>query len=163
MNFRILNFDKKEQRVQNENEGELFYSADYWQWYITGIESLINENDFVLSDRYDNERSEVLTYNFYENENISDVLLLVNNDNYLWDAPVDGDLLDEVIDNKFNYFKKINKTPLSTDEEMYWENKIKEKSVLMNNVQREIVIPIRSELQKVIRNINKFIQEREVQ
>ena len=162
MNFKILNFDKTEKNLMNERTGELLTVTDYFQWYMTGVESIINNTDFVMTDRYDNERTENISYNFYENENVSDVLVLLNNDNYLFDAPADWDLLQDITDNKLNYYKKQNKVQLTPEEEKYWRNKLEEQSINAHEAQKSIIIPLKSELQKTIRHINEYFEQREV-
>ena len=164
MNFKIINFDKTERNLKNERIGELLTISDYFQWYLSGIEDIINDNpnSFVMTDRYDNERTENISYNFYENENVSDVLVLLNNDNYLFDAPADWDLLQDITDNKLNYYKKQNKVHLTPEEEKYWRNKLEEQSVNAHEAQKRLIIPIRSELQRTIRLMNEYIESREV-
>ena len=46
MNFKILNFDKTERNLKNERIGELLTVADYFQWYLSGIEDIISDNIF---------------------------------------------------------------------------------------------------------------------
>lgn len=162
MEFKILNFQKIEKRLTNETMGEKLQVPDYFQWYIAGISDLTNDQEFVLTDRYDNERTEVLAYNFYENESVADVLVLANNDNFLWDAPADYDLLWDIADNKYQYFRHEHKVNMSVDEEEYWKQKMKDQTVAAHTSQSVIAIPIRSNLQKVIRKMNDFLEEREV-
>jgi len=162
MEFKILNFTKKEGIIRNEITGERLTITDYWQYYITGIEKIVNEKDFILTDRYENERAEVLAYNFYENESVSDVLVLINNDNYLWDSPSDYDLIWDIVDNKMNYLRALNKANFNEQEKNYWREKIQDKAEEARNIQSSIVIPNRSSLQKVIRTINQYLEEREV-
>ena len=162
MEFKILNFQKVEKQFNHESVGEKLQIADYFQWYISGISDLTNDQEFVLTDRYDNERSEVLAYNFYENESVADVLVLANNDNFLWDAPADYDLLWDITENKYGYFRKEHKVQMSVDEEEYWKQKMRDQTTAAHSNQSVIAIPIRGSLQKVIRKMNEFLEEREV-
>lgn len=162
MRFRILNFKKTEKRLEHEIQGELLKTPDYFQFYINGIEQFVNEKDFILIDRFDNERSEVIAYNFYDDENISDVLVLCNNDNYIWDAPADFDLVYDIVDNKMNYYKSQRQISMSDDEFIYWRDKLILKAYETHKAQKNYAVPLRSEVQKVIRKINDYKEEREV-
>jgi len=162
MEFKILNFNKIENQLRNEYYGEKLTITDYWQWYTTGIESLINDQEFVMTQRYDNERSEILAYNFYENEAVADLLVLINNDNFLWDAPADFDLLWDITDNKMKYLEDQNKIAFNEDQKNYWREKMEAKVSSTNSIQSKIVIPDRSYLQRVIRNVNEYLEGREV-
>jgi hypothetical protein len=64
MNFRLLNFNRIDKLEKNELEGTMMNVPDYFQWYLTGIETVVrdNENQFFIMDRHDNERSEVITW-----------------------------------------------------------------------------------------------------
>jgi hypothetical protein len=164
MEFKILNFNKTERRLQNEYAGELLTVPDYFQWYISGVENVINENpsSFILTDRYDNERTEVLAYGMYQNENVADLLVLLNNDNFLWDAPADYDLLWDVTENKLQYIEKLHRVDLSEEQELYWRSKMEEKTSETYNTQRTLVVPLKKDLSKIIRKVNKYIEGREV-
>jgi hypothetical protein len=162
MEFKILNFPKTEKTLRNKYSAGLLTTADYWTWYTTGVESIVNEQDFVLTDRYDNERTDVLAYNFYESESTADVLVLINNDNFLWDAPADFDLMWDITDNKMEYLLTLNKLPFEESEYNYWREKMSTKTEKTHDIQSEIVIPNRNTLQKTIRKINEYLEEREV-
>ncbi len=161
MDFKILNFNKTERYLVHENIGELLTVSDYWQWYTTGIEDLVKKDDgFIITKRYDNERSEVLAYNFYENESVADVIVLSNNDNFLWDVPGDYDLLFDITEQKLQYFKNQHKVPLTAEQEEYWNQKMKDKVLETHKVQTDIVIPLKKELQRIIRMFNNYLEER---
>jgi hypothetical protein len=164
MRFRLLNFDKIEKNLMNEATGQLMYGPDYFQWYTAGIESVVkdNENQFFIIDRFDNERPEVITWKYYNDSGISDIVVLANNDNYLWDAPMDWDSLQDVIKNRMNYIKKINKTTMTEEEEKYWETKIIEEVTKTRDIQSSVVLPRMGDLQSVIRKMKKYITSREV-
>ncbi len=162
MDFKILNFQKTVKQLYHEQPGALIQSPDYWQWYTTNIKSIINDNDFILVQRYENQRAEVLAYSFYENENVSDVLVTLNNDNYLWDAPTDWETSQEIIENKLNYYKHENKVPMTEEEEEYWRLKMEEKVTATRDIQSKVAVPIRTELQKTIRKINDYLEARKV-
>jgi len=162
MDFKILNFDKTVRQFQHEQAGDVVQATDYWQYYTAGLFTVINDMDFILVQRYENQRAEVLAHNFYGDANVSDVLVSLNNDNYLFDGPVDWDTSQEIIENKMNYFKKENKVPMTEEEEEYWRFKMEEKVQATRDVQGTLAVPIRSELQKTIRRMNEYLEGREV-
>jgi len=166
MKFSIFDFDRIDQYMVHEELGELVNTADYFQYYTTGIENIVvdpdNEFMFFKTKRYESERSDVLAYDFYDEENFADVLVAINNDNFLWDAPMNFDTELAVINAKVNYIKKINKAPLTYDEEKYWKRKITGKVDFTNNSQMIIVAPYLKDIRTVIRKIKKYFMDREV-
>ena len=162
MDFKVINFQKTEKVIMNEFYGGKLTVCDYWQYYVTGIESIVNDQDFILTDRYDNERSEVIAYNFYDNESLSDVIILSNNDNFLFDAPVDYDLGIDIVDNRMKYLQSMNKTTYSQDEYLYWEQKMKDRINDEHKIKSNVIIPKRGSVQKIIRNMNSYMESREV-
>jgi len=162
MEFKILNFNKIERELKNIYTSGNLTVADYWQWYTTGIEKIVNDQDFIITDRYNNERSDILAYNFYENESLADLLILINNDNFIWDTPGDYDLLWDITDNKMNYLRNLNKVDFTQEEIIYWREKMEKKTEEVHQIQSNIVIPKRGSLQKIIRTINNYLENREV-
>jgi len=167
MKTTIYDFDLRRNQLKHEHNGEVINSRDYFQWYTTGIESVVfhTKNDYFLTSRYENERSEVIMYNFFDKEHISDVLLAVNNDVYLWDAPFNYDTQEIVIQNKINIIehnRKQSLTPGANGSRKYYHDKFTEELEAQNVVQRNIIVPRYNKLQKVIRNLKRFLDNRKV-
>jgi len=164
MKPKIYKFDTITRHLKNDKPGEIFKVRDYFQWYHTGIENVINENKgyYFVTNRYENERSEVITYNLFEDENLSDVLLALNNDVYLWDAPYDNDTRDIIADNKFKYIEKLNKQPfIDYTKEKYYE-RIYAQLDAFNDRQKLIVLPKFKDLNRVLRSIKEYLNNRKV-
>jgi hypothetical protein len=113
-------------------------------------------------DRHDNERSEVITWKYFDDPGISDVIVMINNDNYLFDAPMDWDSLRKVIEQRMNYVKKQYKTPMTPEEEEYWIEKITKQVIASRDQQSTVVLPKMPDLQSVIRKMKKYLSQREV-
>jgi len=164
LEYKIYNFDETERQLNNEQLGEKFIVKDYFQYYTTGIESIVkeNENDFEKIKRQDNERSEVITYNLYQDANASDVIVSINNDVYLWDAPFVWDTLDFVVKNKMTYVQKVFKSPMLEDDYRYWERNIISDVIKTRDIQSTVVVPKREYIQKTIRKIKRYLKERTI-
>jgi hypothetical protein len=87
---------------------------------------------------------------------------MLNNDNYLFDAPMDWDSLQAVIENRMSYLKKTFKTPMSEDEEVYWRDKIINEVTNTRDIQGSVVLPKLPDIQSVIRIMKKYLNGRVV-
>jgi hypothetical protein len=162
MTFRVYNFDKIEKQSKNESLGPKLTIADYWQYYTTGVENLVNNNEYFRTDRLENERSEVITWKFFDDPGLSDIILALNNDVYLWDTPFDYELVEQITDNKMNYIKKMYKADMPEDVEQYWYDKTLRDTLEYQDILRSVVLPRYSDLQTVIRKIKEYFRDREV-
>ena len=52
---------------------------------------------------------------------------------------------------------------MTEEEETYWKEKIEDKMTALRDTQSDVVVPIRGELQKVIRHMKEYLSEREVE
>ena len=164
MKYSILNFPKKDIEVKHETTGETLYVPDYFTYYISGIQKIVfeNQDSFFKTKRFENERSEVLSFKFYGSGMYSDTIILSNNDNYLWDSAYDWEMTEEVTNQKLKYIQELNKNNLTEDERLYWENKIKRKIEYQNTIRSTVIAPKVSDLNKIIRLMKKYIRERTV-
>jgi hypothetical protein len=162
MLFKIYNFDKIEKQSKNESEGITLTIADYWQYYTTGVENLVNNNEYFRTDRLENERAEVVTWKFFDDPNLSDMVLALNNDVYLWDTPFDYRLVEQITDNKMNYIKKIYRAEMPEDVETYWRDLMLKDTMKYHDTLRTVVLPRYSNIQSVVRKIKDYFTKREV-
>ena len=164
MDFKLYNFDKVIKTSENESKGFTYKVTDYWQYYTTGVESLVNSKEFFKTDRRENEKTEVLTWKFYNSPDTADIVLASNNDVFLWDTPFDFSYGEKIKDNKMNYFKKIYKKDLSDTDDVYlYYNNIFIKDVAdMNEQQSTVVLPKMGYLQQVIRKFQDYFRQRTV-
>jgi hypothetical protein len=157
---KIYNFEKTEKHLMNKSACGVFKSADYWQWYTTGIENMVNNQEFFITDRLQNERSEVVSWKLYDDPNISDVILAINNDVYLWDAPFDYDMVENITNNKMEYLERVYKVHMTEDEKTYWRDKMLNKTKTLQNTLQSVVVPKYSNLQSIIRKIKDYLNDR---
>jgi hypothetical protein len=163
MKQKIYDFATKKSPSEHETiSNEVFEVRDYFQYYTTGLEDVIQSSLLTNTDRFDNERSEVLAYSFFKNEMISDVILALNNDTYLWDAPFDSDMEEVILENKMNIIKHLNKAPLDAANLEGYTEKISKDLIDLRDDMRIIVVPQFPELQLVIRNLKKYLESRVV-
>ena len=159
MKQKIYNFNKKVGKI-----GEVEYQvSDYFQFYHTGLETIIPDDMLMLTQRFNNVRSEVLAYQFLESENLSDTILAINNDVYLWDSPYDNDMYEESVDMFFEYIKKTHKTTVSSDLEIRFLEIAREHVEIDDNMLRNVIIPKKENLQKISRMLKDHLKGRIVE
>jgi len=161
MNLKIFDFARKMSIVKNYRESEVINSVDYFEYYTTGIEDLVDDN-FFATDRYVNERSEVMGHNLLGNQDFADVIVAANNDNFLWDAPMDYDKTELVIDNRINTLEKYMQRSLSDTEKIYHRKKFREDSEQINDDMTVIVLPRYNRMQEALRKIRRYLNNRKV-
>ncbi len=86
-------------------DNKLYTVRDYTEYYTTGIESVVIQYPevFAYAIRDDLERPENIMYNMFKDENLADVLVAANNENFMWDIPMDFDLYNDVVDFRMIY------------------------------------------------------------
>lgn len=158
MKPKVYDFDKKIGKI-----GDIeFGVSDYFQWYTTGFEELIQDSMLMITERYNNERSEVLAYKLLGTADLSDTLLALNNDNYLWDSPYDNDMFETAIDTTFNYIKKINKTTMNRFQNDRFREISREIVTQDDDKLRDVIIPRKEYIQKISRVLKNYKRSREV-
>jgi len=161
---KIYKFDVKTKQLLHEVMGDYFDVVDYFQYYTTGVENLINEENMLLieTDRYEKERHDLLAWTFYRNENFTDVLLAINNENIFWNDVMDFDTLDIIKKNKLKYIQKIKNKTFTPEEQEYWDKKISNTLENNNDNQRKIIIVSDGDKNTMVRKIKDYFKEREV-
>jgi len=164
MKQKIYNFTPITNQLQNDYKGEIFKVRDYFEFYHTGIEQLPFQNEalYFATNRFPNERSEVLTNAFFEDPDMSDLLLALNNDVYLWDAPFDNATQEMITLNKIAMIEHNRKQTLDISQKMYFEEKINTQLEIINSKQSVIVLPKYKNLARINRLIKKYLNERKV-
>ncbi len=155
---KVYNFNKKIGQL-----GDIKFSIpDYFQWYTTGFESLISDDMLLITERYNNERSEVLAYKLLDNEHLSDTLIALNNDNYMWDSPYDSDMFEVSVDMVFKYIEKINKTKMNRHQNDKFQEISRDIVTLDDEELRYIIIPRKEYIQKISRIFKNYKTKREL-
>ena len=156
MKQKVYNFKKKEGHL-----GDIkFNVSDYFEYYHTGLETLIPDDMLVITQRHNNERSEVLAYEFLESADLSDTLLALNNDAYLWDSPYDNDMFEGVIDVMMEYIKKVHKTPLTSQMETKYQEVIREHVTIDDDMLRSVILPKLDQIQRISRMIKDELKNK---
>jgi len=95
---------------------------DYFQVYHTGVENIILEKPelFSMTNRFDQQRPEQIMYNMFGDENLADLFVALNNQNYLWSTPYGVNDIQTAIDFRMNYVeflfrKRIQRIPFIED------------------------------------------------
>ena len=161
MKQQIYNFKDTVTQTENDIKGEVFRTRDYFEYYHTGIEELPfqNESMYFVTQRYPNERTEVIANLFYEDADLSDTILAMNNDVYWWDAPTDFDTSELIVENKIKMVEDLRKEKLGSHKEFYHDLFTQEVEV-QNDIQKKIVIPKFRNLARVNRLIKKYLTNR---
>jgi hypothetical protein len=162
---KIYDFNTITNRLKHEVDGEVVETSDYFEFYHTGIEDIQDDENqhFFVTDRYEGERSEILAWNFYQNENYSDVLLALNNEVYLWDNPFGGDIQEDVKDNQLLYVQRLYQRQLDDYEKEIWSQKLSEHIKESNDTQRTIVAPHKRNINSTVRKMREYMEDRKVQ
>lgn len=158
MKNKVYNFDKKQGYL-----GDIeFTVTDYFQYYHTGIEDLIPNEMLILTERYNNERSEVLAYQLLNSENLADTILAINNDVFLWDSPYDNDMFELNIDMIFRYIQKVNKSNMSQSETYRYQNIARQYVSQDDTMLRSVLVPKMESTQKIARILKDYLRNRKV-
>ncbi len=158
MKQKVYNFKKKDGCLGDAK----FEVSDYFQFYHTGLETLISDDMLVITQRHNNERSEVIAYEFLETADLSDTILALNNDTYLWDSPYDNDMFEGMIDVMMDYIKKVHKTTLTSEVEERYSEAMREHVTIDDNMLRSIILPRREQIQKISRMIKDELRDKVV-
>ena len=179
---KIYNFNRKTVNVhdidpmntEETTSMENYNVVDYFDVYHTGVgEYVINKSpsSFVITKNEENERPEVLTNLLYSDENLSDMVLAINNRTYLWNTPIDYDTFYDIRNSYIKYIEKIMDIDM-TDEitkenyvnniKPHLEKIITDKLEYYQDNLRKVILPRTSDLEKVIKNIKDYFKSRKV-
>ena len=147
-----------------------FILNDYFTYYTGGVQSIINDNldAFAFTKRLDNERPEQIAHDLYTNKNLSDMIIALNNQNYLFGAPMDGDTYLTAIDFRYAYVEKLMNDRLNSKYDNNQESidiikeRVEESIDKINENSKRIIIPTTSAYQAVLKNIDKYFKSRKV-
>ena len=141
--------------------GDVQYEvSDYFQFYHTGIEKLIPLDMLVITERNNAERSEVLAFEFLDSPDLSDTILALNNDVYLWDSPYDNDMFEGVIDVMMEYIKKEHKIALTPEVQARYEEIARDHVTIDDNMLRNVILPRKEYIQKIARIIKDELKSK---
>ncbi len=156
MNQRVYSFDKKEAKIGDSE----FTCTDYFQYYTTGLEDIIDHNMLYVTERRNNERYEVLSHNLFNDADLSDMLLGLNNDVYLWDMPSGNDEFEHLVDVTYDYIQKVNKTKFPSEDIEQWKEIARQRVQDDDDAVRVVIIPKVSQVQKISRYFKDYFKTR---
>jgi len=86
-----------------------FAVRDYFEYYTTGVESLIDDypSFFAITTRLDNERPENIMKDMFNNSDMSDTFVAINNENYLWSTPYNLNAFHDAVEFRMNYVELL--------------------------------------------------------
>lgn len=134
---------------------------DYTAVYYGGLFDVIKEYpeyfmDYVLAD---GEKIEVVSYKLYGSENYADIILMVNNEVFLWGMPYNGDIIYEQKEAMEKFLR--SKLNVSSDNEDF--NSIidayGEEVDEVNSQKRIYKVPRPDRMNNVLSIINTYRQE----
>ena len=180
---KVYNFDKREVTFrdidplnhEDYTTMENYLVTDYFQYYTTGVEEVIGKapTRYVITNQYENERPEVLTNTLYGNENLSDLVLAINNRTYLFNSPFDPDISYEILEAYTRYYVKISNISESdsytqSQFENYYKPLIQARFnddllSVYNNYLRQVILPKTSEVERVLKDIKDYFKSRKVE
>lgn len=160
---------------------KVYYTRDYFKYYTTGIEGLVLAfpNQFNLSTRRDAERPENLMYDMFQDEDLADAFVAVNNQNYMWATPFDLNAFHDAIEFRMNYVEllmrdRIVKTEIrDPDTGQVVETQYNDVGVscyektsdaihAIDDTSRKIVVPDPNNISFVVKKIQEYLELREV-
>jgi len=90
-------------------DSKLFAIRDYFQYYTTGIENIVYNypESLLMTSRENAERPEQIMYNIFNNEDLADLFVGLNNQNYLWSTPFELDAFQDAIEFRMSYLESL--------------------------------------------------------
>ncbi len=142
---------------------KIFVVRDYFEFYTTGVENLIRENPdmFRFTERRQTERPEVLANDLYKDPNEADVIVAVNNQNYLNIMPFDYDTYFKAKDFRIKYMKYLMKKRYEDISEII-DERVEEDIDHMNELSKLVIVPTPRDLSIIKRKIQDYFQSRKV-
>lgn len=162
-------------------EKKVFYVRDYFKYYTTGIEDLITAfpDQFSLTTRRDAERPENIMVDLFDDPDLADVFVAINNQNYMWATPFDLDAFHDAITFRMNYIELLMRGRIEKQEIRDPETGKVIKTIYndvgdacykkasdsiheIDDVSRKIVVPNKNSVSFVVKKIEEYLKIREV-
>lgn len=139
-------------------ETNLKTHRDYTSVYYGGLFELLQnyKSYFMNYSVADDEKIENISYALYGSENYADVILLVNNEVFLWGLPYNSDVLYEQTETMEKFLRnQLNMSSESVDfEDIMEQYKLELEST--NSIKRTFRVPKPESMNDVLRIINKY-------
>jgi hypothetical protein len=157
-------------------DNKVFIHRDYFQYYTTGIEDLIpNYPDlFDYTRRETGERPDVIMHSMFQDMNLGDMFVALNNQTYLWGTPFSLDDYVDAVEFRMNYVRYLMRDRIEEiqgpDGEITYNNvgrimqeKIENKISHEDEIARLVIVPKKEYVTNVERKIKQYLESRVVQ
>jgi hypothetical protein len=146
------------------NDKKNDFYRDYTSYFFSELRNKFKEHPewFTIYTVETDERPEVIAYKLYEDEDYADIILIVNEMNFIWDTPYNSDVLFEQTNTYLNYIKTELgfdnvEIPIELIDDMdKIEDMVKTSISSTNDARRNITIPKPDYLWKVINEIDEY-------
>ncbi len=144
-------------------DNKLYTVKDYTEYYTTGIEDVIREYPqiFAYSIRDDLETPENIMYNMFNDENLADVIVACNNENFIWNVPMDFDLYNDAVDFRMLYLRFLM---LDRMDDIQVDSIMKERMELqvddIDRRMKKVFIPHPEKISFTMKRIKDYIRSR---
>jgi len=137
---------------------EVFRTKDYFSQYYGGIDELVkaNFNFFEYVNIDNNNRLEIISYDRYGSENYADLIVMINQANFLWMIPYDSDIQISIGDAYSSYLTLELNSAKDADKDVFIQNYGVERSQNENSQKRKIIVPKTQNIQDVVGLIDNF-------
>jgi hypothetical protein len=133
---------------------------DFTSIYFNDLDSLLSEyeNYFYLIDITEDERMENVAYELYGDENLADLLLAINDENFIWSSPLNQDILldqTDILLSEYANYMNIDTWDGSVSYQDF-ADKIRKNVDDNNSRRKKIKVPRRDYLSDVIAIVNDY-------
>jgi ribosome-interacting GTPase 1 len=136
---------------------------DYTSYWFTNLKDYLEnyDNYFTIVSIPENEKIENLAYKLFGSENYADLILAINDENFLWSSPYNQDVLNKMSDAVLLEF--LNQLNLDSFNEnlsyLDFKQKIEESIDNTNSQKKYFKVPKPENLSDVISLINNYKQQ----
>ena len=161
MNSKIYKFDMKVGVLDNK----LYGVRDYWQYYTTGVESVGAWYPEALNyaTRENAERPEQIMYNRFNDADLADMFVALNNQNYIWATPFSLDAFQDAVDMRISYITYLMRDRID-DENVEKSMRVKAEADIyaQDTLARTVFVPDRDNVAFLNRRIKEYFENRTV-
>jgi hypothetical protein len=136
---------------------------DYTSILFTNLKTYLEnyDNYFTIISVPENEKIENIAYRLFGSENYADLILAINNENFLWSSPYDQDVIEHITDSVLHEFS--NQLNLDDFNEnlsyLAFREKVEETIDNNNSKKKYFKVPKKENITDVISLINNYKKE----
>jgi hypothetical protein len=133
---------------------------DYTSYYFSNLKSYLGnyDNYFTIVSVPENEKIENIAYRLYGSENYADLILAINDENFLWSPPYDQDVINHVSESVlFEFSNQLNLEDFNESlSYLEFKQTIEEYIDNNNSKKKYFKVPRKENLTDVITLINNY-------